>query len=98
MAHGVVAGSWATCTASIGQRLLPKGEFAQFDSARGMILSFGFMLLAPAVGYFLDHVHHNYRYTFFVGFGLTLTALLASLVLQSKFMALGGPENYVAPE
>lgn len=98
VAHGVVAGSWATCTASIGQRLLPKGEFAQFDSARGMILSFGFMLLAPAVGYFLDHVHHNYRYTFFVGFGLTLTALLASLVLQSKFMALGGPENYVAPE
>lgn len=96
--HGVVAGAWATCTASIAQRMLPKGEFAQFDSARGMILSFGFMLLAPALGLFLDHVHHNYRYTFLVGFGLTLAALLTSLVLQKKFMALGGPANYVAPE
>jgi MFS family permease len=98
VAHGVVTGSWATCTASMGQRLLPKGEFAQFSSAGGMILSFGFMFLAPAVGFFLDCVHHHYRYTFFIGFVLAIAALLASLVLHRKFMALGGPDNYLAPE
>jgi MFS family permease len=98
VAHGVVAGSWATCTASIAQRLLPKGEFAQFDSAKGMTLSFGFMFLAPAVGSFLDEMNHNYRFTFLIGCGLSLMALFSSLVLHRKFMALGGPTNYVAPE
>ncbi len=98
VAHGVVAGSWATCTASISQRLLPPGEFAQFDSAKGLTLSLGGMALAPLVGFILDHAHHTYRYTFLMGFGLSLVALLASLVLQRKFIALGGPDHYVAPE
>ena len=98
VAHGVVAGTWGTTTASLSQRLLPKAEFAQFSSAGGIIGSLTWMSLAPVAGFFLDHVHHDYRYTFFMGFGLALISLLACLVLHGKFMTLGGPDNFVAPE
>jgi MFS family permease len=98
VAHGVVAGTWVTSTASLNQRLLPKAEFAQFASAGGIIASISWMMLAPVAGFFLDHVHHDYRYTFFMGFGLTILGLLGCLVLHAKFMTLGGPGNYVAPE
>jgi MFS family permease len=98
VAHGVVVGIWVTSTLSVGQRLLPKAEFAQFSSAGGIIGSLAWMTLAPVTGFFLDHVHHNYRYTFFIGFGLTIIGLLGCLVLHAKFMALGGPDHYTAPE
>ncbi|MDD5350111.1 MAG: MFS transporter [Chthoniobacteraceae bacterium] len=98
VAHGVIAGIWVTATASLGQRLLPKAEFAQFASAGGIVSSLAWMLLAPVSGFLLDHLHHDYRYTFFFGLGLTLLGLLGCLVLHGKFMALGGPQHYVAPE
>ncbi len=98
VAHGVVAGIWATSVASVGQRLLPKAEFAQFASAGGIVANISWMLLAPVTGLFLDHVHHDYRYTFFIGFGLAMIGLVGWLVLHGKFMALGGPSHYVAPE
>jgi len=98
VAHGVVAGTWATTTASLSQRLLPKAEFAQFSSAGGIVGSLTWMMLAPVAGFFLDHVQHDYRYTFFMGFGLSLMGLLGCLVLHGKFMDLGGPDNFVAPE
>ena len=98
VAHGVVAGIWATSVASVGQRLLPKAEFAQFASAGGIVANISWMLLAPVSGFFLDHVHHDYRYTFFIGFGLAMMGLVGCVVLHGKFMALGGPSHYVAPE
>jgi MFS family permease len=98
VAHGVVAGTWITSTLSVGQRLLPKAEFAQFASAGGIIANISWMMLAPVAGIFLDHVHHDYRYTFFMGFGLAIVGLFGCLVLHGKFMALGGPAHYVAPE
>ena len=98
VAHGVVAGIWVTSTASLSQRLLPKAEFAQFASAGAIIANLSWMTLAPIAGVFLDRVHHEYRYTFFMGFGLTIVGLLGCIVLHTKFMALGGPLRYVAPE
>jgi MFS family permease len=99
VAHGVISGAWFTSIASIGQRLLPKAEFAQFYSAAGIIQSVCAILVGLAVGLLLDHVvHHNYRYTYYMGFGISVVALLCNLVLHRKFVALGGPKNYVAPE
>jgi MFS family permease len=98
VAHGVVAGIWMTATASLNMRLLPKAEFAQFASAAGIVSSLMWMTLAPVSGLLLDHFHHDYRYTFFMGFGLSIIGLLGCLVVHGKFMALGGPRNYVAPE
>jgi MFS family permease len=98
VAHGVLAGSLITATSSLGQRLLPRDKFAEIGSAGGIIGAVSAMLLAPILGKFLDYTHHEYRYTFFVSAILTLMALGAFLVLHGRFIALGGPSNYVAPE
>ena len=98
VAHGVIAGTWATATASLQQRLLPRAEFAQFASAGGILGNLSWIILAPIAGFLLDHLHHDYRYTFFMGSALALAALAACLILHGKFMALGGPRHYAAPE
>jgi MFS family permease len=96
--HGVFAGCLITATASLGQRLLPRDKFAEIGSAGGIIGAVSAMLIAPILGKFLDYTHHQYRYTFFASAILTLMALGAYLVLHGRFMALGGPRHYVAPE
>lgn len=98
VAHGVAAGIWVTSTASLSQRLLPRDKFAQFASAGGIVANISWMLLAPIAGYCLDHVHHDYRYTFYMGLALSIAGLIGCLFLHRKFMALGGPKNYIAPE
>jgi MFS family permease len=96
--HGVLSGTYFTASASIGQRLLPRERFAELGSAAGIIGSLVSIVLAPAMGLFLDHMGHVYRYTFIIGFALSLLALLSLLLLHGKFMTLGGPKRYVAPE
>ncbi len=96
--HGVVAGTWATGVASLSQRLLPKAEFAQFAAAGGIVANVAWMLLAPISGFMLDHLHHDYRYTFLMGFVLAVLGFIGLCILHAKFMALGGPNHYVAPE
>ena len=98
IAHTVLAGTWLTAIASVGQRLLPKAEFAQFASAGSILGSFLAFLVGPAVGIFLDHFNHNYRYTFLIGFAINLAGLFLCLLLYQRFRAFGGPDNYVAPE
>ncbi|MCE0499655.1 MAG: MFS transporter [Methylacidiphilales bacterium] len=98
VASGLIGGTAVTGGASLGQRLLPRAEFAQFASAGGLLYSVSWILLPPLIGIFLDHTHHNYRYTFLMGAYLGFLGSAALLVLHSKFMALGGPKNYVPPE
>jgi len=94
----VIAGTWATTTASLAQRMLPKAEFAQFASAGGIVANVVWIMLAPVSGYLLDHLHLGYRYTFFMGFTLSVLGLIGCIIVHGKFMALGGPKHYVAPE
>jgi MFS family permease len=96
--HGVLSGVFLTTTASIGQRLFPSSKFAQFASANGIIIGLGFLLLPPFVGMLLDVSGHIYRYTFFCAGVLGLAGAAFLLVAHRKFMALGGPRHYVAPE
>jgi MFS family permease len=96
--HGVVTGCGVTAMASLGQRLLPRDKFAEIGSAGGIIGSISAMLLSPLLGEFLDYAHHNYRYTFFASTTLTVLAVGAFVVVHRKFIALGGPSNYRAPE
>lgn len=99
VASGVASGVWLTSVASLGLRMLPKAEFAQFASAGAIVQSSMSIVTGPAIGLFLDHVvHHNYRYTFFIAFGIGAAALLCNFALHRQFMKLGGPKNYVAPE
>jgi Na+/melibiose symporter-like transporter len=98
VANSVLNGTFYTAMASIGQRLLPRAEFAQFNSANSVVGSVVVMVLGPAIGIFLDHMHHAYRLTFLISFVITAFSLLLSFFLYRRFQAYGGPENYVAPE
>jgi MFS family permease len=97
IAHSVLSGCFYTVSLSIPQKLLPRERFAQIGSAGGIIASLVGIVFAPALGIFLDYTHHNYRYTFYIGFFLAALAILLNLVLYRKFMTLGGPKNYMAP-
>ena len=96
--HNVVSGSLFTAWASLPQRLLPRAKFAEMNSAAGIIGALGTMAVVPLLGVILDAAHHNYRLTFYMCTVLTVAALATYLYVHVRFMALGGPENYVAPE
>jgi MFS family permease len=98
MAQSVLAGAFYTVSASLGQRLLPRENFVQIGSAGGTINCLIGIVFAPALGIFLDSTGHNYRSIFHIGFVVTALALVVNLILYKKFMALGGPQHYVAPE
>lgn len=98
VAHGVLSGSWMTAAASLSQRLLPRAKFTQFASALGIATALGTATIGPVVGSILDATHHNYRLTYLASAIITAAALAAGLVLHSRFVALGGPKNYTAPE
>lgn len=96
--HGVLAGSYFTATASIGQRLYPRLKFAQFASAWGIVFGVGFAITTPLIGLVLDASGHNYRLTFFASGGIALAAACAFIATHRRFMALGGTASYEAPE
>ena len=98
IAHGVVSGSYITASASLGQRLLPQAKFAELASAGGILGSLAGILLPPLIGAFLDHTHHAYRHVFDVGLGLSIVGVIFGLLLYRRFLALGGPHHYRAPE
>lgn len=98
VAHGVLSGCYFTSAASLGQRLFPHSKFAQFTSAAGMFIALANMTVAPLMGLLIDRSGGVYRYTFVVAGVLTVLALFAGLQVYRKFMRLGGPTGYVAPE
>lgn len=61
MAYGVAFGAWQTSTASLTLKLFPPARFAQFDSARSPVSSFGMKAVWPGLGWFLDRPRHDYR-------------------------------------
>lgn len=95
--HGVLTGTYFTGTASLGQRLFPRAKFAQFASAAGILGAVGFMLVPPALGWFLDSTGQVYRYTFLLGGLLAVLAAAAHVIVLSKFKQLGGDRDYRPP-
>lgn len=97
VAHGVVSGTWWTTTSSLGQRLFPAANYAQFFSAQELVLAAGKIVVGPAVGLFLDATGHIYRYTFLIAAGFAVLGFAATWVVYRRFRQLGGPAHYVAP-
>lgn len=95
--HVILSGTFQTGTASIGQRLYPKAQFAQFASAAGLVASLGFLIVPPSLGAFLDATGRNYRSTFFLSGGVAIVAVIAFALVIRRFKALGGDRDYVAP-
>ena len=96
--HGVISGCFFTCSASLGQRLYPHSKFAQFASAAGIVGSLATMVIGPSMGAAIDATGNTYRYTYAMGGVLAAIALIAGWVVYRKFVRLGGPDGYVAPE
>lgn len=98
VAHGVLSGCLFTTIVPTFQMLFPKARFGEFYSAANLLTGLCSMVLPPAVGAMLDASGHIYRYTFLMGGVFGLLGFLGMLVVNQKFMALGGPKYYEAPE
>lgn len=96
--HGVLSGTYFTCAASLGQRLFPRIKYAQFASAYGIVGSLAVMVMAPGMGTVIDVSGNIYRLTFVLGAALAALALLCAWQVYGRFIKLGGPKDYVAPE
>jgi MFS family permease len=96
--HGVVSGAFYTVQVPIYQRLLPASKFGQFYSAANLLVGLGFVVLPAVVGLLLDATGNVYRYTFLSGGLLALAAFASLIVVYVRFMRMGGPKGYVAPE
>lgn len=95
--HGVISGTYFTCTASLTQRLLPHERFAQFASAGQVLLAICSIFFALFTGWFFDHYGHVYRHTYLMGFILSLAGVFTMLKVHRGFMRYGGMKAYVAP-
>ena len=96
--HGVVSGMWMTSAASLPLRMFPRSNFSQFYSALYMVIGLGIMMAGPLIGQTIDFTHDFYRLTFMASCGFATLGLTVGLVVHAKFMKLGGPRGYVAPE
>jgi MFS family permease len=98
VAHGVLSGCYFTTVASLGQRLFPRAKFAQFASAAGIFSALVCTVAAPMMGVVIDLTNQGYWHVFTVGGIFTILALLLSIHVHQRFMRLGGPRHYTAPE
>jgi MFS family permease len=96
--HCVLSGCYFTCAASLAQRLYPHTRFAQFSSAGGILTGMANMGAAPLIGVLIDRGGGVYHHTFTAGAALAGGTLLVGVYVHRKFMLLGGPKGYVAPE
>jgi MFS family permease len=96
--HVVVSGIWMTSAASLTLKLVPRSRFAQYHSANYIMINLGIMIFNPLMGLWLDHSGHNYRLTYLAASSISILALACALVLNRKFVLLGGSTNYKAPE
>lgn len=95
--HTVVSGMYITATASLAQRLLPRQKFAEITSAGGILGAFIAMFVPPALGGFIEWMHHEYRYVFLLASILATLTMVSYAVLIRQFVARGGDNGYVAP-
>lgn len=93
----VTNGLYATASASLAMRLLPRDRFAQFSSAAGLFSAAVSIVIVPLVGLILDNTGNNYLYLFWMGAIFNAIGVLGGVILYIKFVQLGGVKNYVAP-
>lgn len=94
---GILAGVMFTATASLGQRLYPKVQFAQFYSGFNLIHAGIAILVAPLVGIYLDNTGNHYNHTYFMSGVMSVGALICLFVVHKHWMRYGGNRDYKAP-
>ncbi|MES2310343.1 MAG: MFS transporter [Verrucomicrobiota bacterium] len=97
LAHGILSGTYFTCTASLAQRLFPKEKFGQLASAGGILGGLSYVVLPPLIGKLLDMTGHVYRYTFIFSGLISFLTLFSFLIVYRKFKKLGDFRHYSPP-
>jgi Na+/melibiose symporter-like transporter len=102
---GTCSGIWLTATAPLPQMLFPKVKFATFASCLLNFWAIGSMITGPVMGYALDRlnpgvapIHRDYHTIYLWACVFIGLSLLATMEVYRRFMAMGGPKGYVAPE
>lgn len=95
--HGVVAGTYFTGAAALPQLLFPQVKFAQFAAAAGLVAALFNMVLGPLLGYWLDALGNEYRFTFLASGLIAAASCVLGLWVHQRWTALGGRRGYVAP-
>ena len=90
LVHGVLSGCYFTASASLGQRLLPKENFAQFTSAADLVSAGITMTLPLVLGYCLDLSGHLYRLVFWAGTLMSVAALVSFAAFYRLWSANDG--------
>lgn len=90
-------GTWAALAPLI-QVILPRSRFGAFSAALGILTGLASIVCVPAVGLLLDKTGNDYRLINYVSGGFGMLAVGMLLVFHARFMAMGGPKGYVAPE
>jgi MFS family permease len=96
--HGVASGAFYTVHVPIFQRLFPRAKFGLHFSAANLVRGLGFVIVPAVVGRLLDKTGHVYRYTFTASGLVAVAAFVVLLLFHRRFMLMGGPKGYVAPE
>ena len=97
VATGTLSGTWFTATAALNAVLLPKLKYAQLASASNTLLALGQMAFGLGLGPLLNHLHHQYSYTYLAAGILDVLGLIATIKVFRMYLKLGGPDRYVAP-
>jgi hypothetical protein len=102
---GTCSGFWLTATAPLAPALLPKLKFATFASVLVIAASGAQIITSPIIGAIVEHLNHgkpplarDYHVMYLWASIFISLSLLVTGVVYRKFMAYGGPRNYVAPE
>lgn len=98
LVHGVLSGCYFTGAASLAQVLMPKLKFAVYYSAYVLLWAVGNCVVGLGFGDLLDRLDRDYRFAFSAGGLIAALAFWTGYVVYRRFMALGGPKGYVAPE
>ncbi len=97
ISHSILGGMWATATASLSMRLLPRDRYAQFSSAGGIISTLVNILMIPAFGWILDLTGNEYRYLFIISGVLAAVGIVFNIWICLAMRGYGGIDHYRAP-
>ena len=98
LVHGVLSGCYFTGAAALAQVLMPKLKFAVYYSAYVLLWAVGNCVVGLGFGKLLDLLDRDYRFAFAAGGVIAALAFWTGWVVYRRFMALGGPKGYTAPE
>jgi len=96
--HGIGAGVFLTCTASLLPKLLPADRFSELAAASAALTALMTVCLTLSVGALVDWAGRDFRLIFLASGVVSGLAVMGWIWLLRDFKRLGGVHNYVVPK